>query len=71
MCCSTLVRNKSADERDVAEDRRAILRLLHILAHQTSEHDRLAVPDAHARRYLARAEDRLVDDVGREDDLGE
>ena len=54
---------EAADDRNVANDRRAIFGLLHVFAHQTTEHDGLAVPDAHARRDFAGAEDRLVDDV--------
>ena len=47
-----------------------IFRLLHVLAHQTAEHDRLAVPDAHVRGHLARAENRLVNHVAGEKNLG-
>ena len=57
-----------ADDRNVAQDRGAILRLLHVFPHQTTKHHRLAVPNAHARGNFARAEDRLIDDVRREHD---
>ena len=56
-----------ANNRDVADDRRAVLGLLHIFAHQTAEHDCLPVPDADASRDFAGTEDRLIDDVRRQD----
>ena len=40
--------------------------LLHVLAHQPADDHGLPVKDADAGRHLARAEDRLVDDVWRE-----
>ena len=60
---------ETADERDVAEERHLVFDLLHVFTHQAAEHDRLTVEDADARRDLAGAEDRLVDDV-RRDDVG-
>ena len=67
MCCSLLRPEKPADQRNVADDRGAIFGLLHIFPHQAAEHDSLAVPHAHARRDFAGVEDRLVNDVRRED----
>jgi len=41
-----------------------------ILAYQSAEHDCLAVPNAHARGDLARAENRLINHVVRETNWG-
>ena len=57
---------QSSHDRYVADNRRAILNLLHILPHQTTQHDGLTVPNTDARRNFAGAEDRLVNYVIRE-----
>src|SRR6266536_5868596 len=54
---------KPADERNIADDRDLIFRLLHVLAHQPAEHDCLPIPHTHVRGHFAGAKDRLVDHV--------
>src|SRR6266404_9041898 len=54
---------KAAENGNVADDRRAIFGLLHVLSHQTAQHDRLPVPYAHTRRYLPSTKDRLINNV--------
>ena len=61
---------EAAHDRDVANDRRAILGFLHVLAHQAAEHHGLTVPHAHTRGHFAGTKDGLVDDVGSELDTG-
>jgi hypothetical protein len=61
---------EAADDWNVTQERSAILCLLHVFTHETPQHNCLAIPDAHAGRDLACAEDGLVDDVWREDALG-
>jgi hypothetical protein len=57
------VAKKPTEQWNVADDRRSIFRLLHILAHQTAQHHGLAVPHTHVRSHLARAEDWLVNHI--------
>jgi hypothetical protein len=52
-----------ADQRNVANNGSFIFCLLHVLAHQTSDHHGLAIPDAHVRGHFARAENGLVNHI--------
>jgi hypothetical protein len=61
---------EAPNQRNVADDRSLIFCFLHVLAHQTPKHNCLAVPDTYARGYFARAEDRLVNHVIGEKNLG-
>lgn len=54
---------EASNQWDVANYWSFIFGLLHVFAHQSPEHDRLAVPHTNARGYFARAEHRLVDHV--------
>src|SRR5205823_9728882 len=61
---------KSAHDWDIADDRCSIFCLLHVFAHQAAEHDRGAVVHTHAGRHFARTEDRLINHVRREQNVG-
>ena len=52
-----------ADDGNVADDGCFILYLLHVLAHQPADDNRLAVPHTDVRGHLARAENGLVDHI--------
>src|SRR5581483_612831 len=54
---------QSTNERNITDDRRFILCLLHVFSHQSAEHDCLAVINADAGSDLACAEYRLIDHV--------
>src|SRR6266481_5096836 len=53
----------SADERNVANDGNFILSFLHVFTHQSTDYDRLPVINADTRSNLARAKDRLVNNI--------
>jgi hypothetical protein len=59
---------KATHHWEIAKKRSAILNFLNILAHQPSEHDGLSVQDLDARRYLSRAENRLINHIIRQRD---
>ena len=54
---------RSANKRNVANDRNLILRFLDVLAHQPADDHGLSIINAHARRHFARAKHRLIDHV--------
>ena len=62
---------KPSDNRNISDNRCAVLCLLHVFAHQAAEHDGRAIIDAHAGSNFACAEDRLVNHVLSNDEAGE
>ena len=54
---------QTTHDRDVANNRRAIFRFLHVLTHQSSKHDGLSVEDTYTCSYLSRAKNRLVNHI--------
>src|SRR5437763_10835940 len=54
---------EASNQGNIADDRDFIFCLLHVFTHQSTEHNRLAVPDTYARGHLARAENRLVNHI--------
>src|SRR6186713_1363274 len=60
---------KATDDRDASQERRPILCFLHIFAHQPSQHDRLAIPNADTGCHLSGAENRLINNIWGENAL--
>ena len=65
-----IVAKEPPHQRNVANDWDAILNLLYIFPHQTTQHDGLAIPYAHVRGHLTRAKHGLVNHVLRQENLG-